>query len=89
VRPDDRAGIHGIESTMSASQSTQSTGLRPDDRAGTRGIGTVSVAQSSGSTSSTNWGTVLMAGGAVLGVLLIAGAGVALSRRQHARVLAH
>jgi hypothetical protein len=89
VRPDDRTGIHGIESTMPASQSTQSTGVRPDDRAGTRGIGTISVAQSSGSTSSTNWGTVLMAGGAVLGVLLIAAAGVALSRRQHARVLAH
>jgi hypothetical protein len=89
VRPDDRTGIHGIESTMPASQPTQSTGVRPDDRAGTRGIGTISVAQSSGSTSSTNWGTVLMAGGAVLGVLLIAAAGVALSRRQHARVLAH
>ena len=55
ARPDDRSGIHGIESTMPASQSTQSTGVRPDDRAGTRGIGTISVAQSSGSTSSTNW----------------------------------
>ena len=37
----------------------------------------------------TNWNTVFMVGGALLGVLLIVAAAVALSRRQHGRVLAH
>jgi hypothetical protein len=88
VRPDDRAGIRGINASDIASQ-PQSTAVRPDNRPGTRGIGTISVAQSTGSTSSTNWNTVFMVGGALLGVLLIVAAFVALSRRQHGRVLAH
>ena len=36
-----------------------------------------------------DWNTVFMAGGALLGVLLIVAAAVALSRRQHGRALAH
>ncbi len=74
------------EATIATSQSTA---VRPDNRPGTRGIGTISVAQSTGSTSSTNWNTVFMAGGALLGVLLIVAVFVALSRRQHGRVLTH
>ena len=90
VRPDDRAGIRGITASDIVPRS-QSTAVRPDERAGWgfRGIGTVSVAQSNGSTSSSDWNTVFMAGGALLGVLLIVAAAVALSRRQHGRVLAH
>ncbi len=88
VRPDDRAGIRGISATDIASQS-QSTAVRPDDRSGLRGIGTISGAQSTTSTAGTNWNTVFMVGGALLGVLLIVAAAVALSRRQHGRVLAH
>ena len=90
VRPDDRAGIRGITASDIVPRS-QSTAVRPDERAGWgfRGIGTVSVSQSGGSTSSTDWNTVFMAGGALLGVLLIVAAAVALSRRQHGRVLAH
>ena len=88
VRPDDRAGLRGITASDITPQS-QSTAVRPDDRAGTRGIGTISVAQSTGSASSTDWNTVFMAGGALLGVLLIVTAAVALSRRQHGRALAH
>jgi hypothetical protein len=88
VRPDDRAGIRGITASDISSQ-PQSTAVRPDDRVGFRGIGTISAAQSTGSTSSTDWNTVFMAGGALLGVLLIIGAAVAFGRRQHGRVVAH
>jgi hypothetical protein len=88
VRPDDRAGIRGITASDISTQS-QSTAVRPDNRWGLRGIGGTSVAQSTGSTSSTDWNTVAMVGGALLGVLLIVAAAVALSRRQHGRVLAH
>jgi len=87
VRPDDRTGTLGI-GNAAASQS-QSTAVRPDDREGTRGIGTISGSQSTGSTSSTDWSTVAMAGGALLGVLLIVAAAVALSRRQHGRLVTH
>jgi hypothetical protein len=87
VRPDDRAGIRGITASDISAQS-QSTAVRPDDRSGLRGIGTISGAQST-STAGTNWNTVFMVGGALLGVLLIVAAGVLLSRRQQGRVLAH
>ena len=84
------SGPDAFQRAVNRNEATQSTGgLRPDDRAGTRGIGTISVAQSTGSTSSTDWNTVFMAGGALLGVLLIVTAAVALSRRQHGRVLAN
>jgi len=86
VRPDDRANL-GIANTA-ASQS-QSTAVRPDDRVGTRGIGTISGSQSTGSTSSTDWSTVAMAGGALLGILLIVAAAFAVSRRQHGRLVTH
>jgi hypothetical protein len=88
IRPDDRAGVRGISASDITAQS-KSVAVRPDDRAGTRGIGTISAAQSTGSSSSTDWNTALMAGGALLGVLLIIGAAVAFGRRQHGRVLAH
>jgi hypothetical protein len=84
VRPDNRAGALGIGAAVS-----HSAAVRPDDRTGTRGIGTISVSQSTGSSSATDWNTVLMAGGALLGVLLIVAAAVAVSRRQHGRALAH
>jgi len=86
VRPDDRANL-GIGSAA-ASQS-QSAAVRPDDRVGYRGIGTIPIARSTGSSSGTDWNTVLMAGGALLGVLLIVAAAVALGRRQHARLVTH
>ena len=86
VRPDNRAGTLGIGAAVSHSQPTA---VRPDDRVGFRGIGTISASQSAGSSSGTDWNSVLMAGGALLGVLLIVAAAVAVSRRQHARALAH
>ena len=89
VRPDDRAGIRGITGSSAATQS-QSTAVRPDDRAGVRGIGTTTAGQSTASTSSTDWSTFLMAGGAVLAaMLLVLAAVLLLNRRQHGRVLAH
>ena len=86
VRPDNRAGRLGIGAAVSHSQPTA---VRPDDRVGFRGIGTISASQSAGSSSGTDWNSVLMAGGALLGVLLIVAAAVAVSRRQHGRALAH
>ena len=86
VRPDNRAGTLGVGAAVSHSQPTA---VRPDDRVGFRGIGTISASQSAGSSSGTDWNSVLMAGGAVLGVLLIVAAAVAVSRRQHGRALAH
>jgi len=86
VRPDNRAGTLGIGAAVSHSQPTA---VRPDDRVGFRGIGTISASQSAGSSSGTDWNSVLMAGGALLGVLLIVAAAVAVSRRQHGRALAH
>ena len=84
VRPDDRANLGiGFRAV------SQSAAVRPDDRVGTRGIGTISGSQSTSSTSSTDWSTVAMAGGAFLGVLLIVAAAVAVSRRQHGRLVTH
>jgi hypothetical protein len=89
VRPDDRAGIRGIAASNISSQS-QPTAVRPDDRIGLRGIGPFRVTKSASSApSSTNWSAVLAFGGVVLGMVLILAVGVALSRRQHSRVLAH
>ena len=82
------SGPDAFQRAVNRSQATQSTAVRPDDRWGLRGIGTISGAQST-STAGTNWNTVFMVGGALLGILLIVAAAVVLSRRQQGRVLAH
>jgi hypothetical protein len=84
VRPDNRGGTLGIGS---ASQS-QPTAVRPDDRAGTIGIGATQTAQSAGSSSSTDWSSILVFGGVALGAMLLIAAGVAMARPRK-RVLAH
>jgi hypothetical protein len=91
LRPDDRAGLRGIEPSMFTNASS-STSLRPDDRAGTRGIGTStagSTTASVDSSSGTDWSPALYAGAGFIGAMLVMGGAFALTRRQHNRVATH
>jgi hypothetical protein len=104
-RPDDRAGVHGIESAtytpstqstespevaVARAEAVQSQTVRPDDRAGPLGIGGSSGStQSSVSSSSTDWNTILFAAGAVLATMLLAGWAIQFGRRQSGRIVTH
>ncbi len=91
VRPDDRAGVRGIESpevAVAQAEAIHPQAVRPDDRAGTLGIGSSSRAQSSVS-SSTDWSTILFGSGAGLAALLLAGWAIQFGRRQSGRVVTH
>jgi hypothetical protein len=89
VRPDDRAGIRGIDTRTYQ----PSTAVRPDDRSGLRGIGgsvttTASVSTSS-SSSVSDLDKALIGTGGFLAVLLVAAGVVALGRRQPKRLATH
>ena len=87
VRPDDRAGVRGIETrTYQASAS-----VRPDDRAGLRGIGgTTSTGPSASASSSSNdWNKAFVAAGGLFALLLLVGIAVVLGKRQPKRLATH
>ena len=91
LRPDDRAGLRGIQPSMFTTVSS-STSLRPDDRAGTRGVGastTSTTSASVDSSSGTDWSPALYAGAGFIGAMLVMGGAFALTRRQHNRVATH
>jgi len=91
LRPDDRAGIRGIQRSMFTNVSS-STSMRPDDRAGTRGVGastTSTTSASVDSSSGTDWSPALYAGAGFIGAMLVMGGAFALTRRQHNRVATH
>jgi hypothetical protein len=79
------------ERVVANAEAVQSHASRPDDRAGSLGIGSGGAAsqQSSVSSSSTDWNTILLAVGAVLAAMLLAGWGIQFGRRQSGRVVTH
>jgi hypothetical protein len=90
TRPDDRAGIHGVNGPSFMTAPTQTTNaVRPDDRAGIRGIGSTTAAASEisvGRASNFDWGDAGVGAGSTLGLVLLAGGLLMARGRFRARV---
>jgi hypothetical protein len=87
MRPDDRAGIRGVDSPLLASASGATTAARPDDRAGIHGIGTPEATASAvtvGGASRFDWNDAGIGAGSMLGIVLVGGALVLLRSRLRA-----
>jgi hypothetical protein len=94
TRPDDRSGVRGIESQSLTPDLSEvqrhvkadayvSQSTRPDDRAGFRGPGTVrtpEVVAVKG--DGFDWKDAGIGAGAMFGIVLVLGSGLALSRRR-------
>jgi hypothetical protein len=94
TRPDDRSGVRGIESQSVTPDLSEvqrhvkadefgSQSTRPDDRAGFRGPGTVrtpEVVAVKG--DGFDWKDAGIGAGAMIGIVLVLGSGLALSRRR-------
>lgn len=78
VRPDDRAGVRGVDTAAVVMQA-----VRPDDRAGALGIGETPVEVVTSSPSSgVDWRYVGIGIGSA-GALLLLGASLAVTSRRH------
>jgi hypothetical protein len=95
VRPDDRSGVRGIESQgvtpdlsevqrhVKADEFGSSSSTRPDDKAGIRGPGIVRTPELVTSNGSGfDWTDAGIGAGTTLGVVLLLGSGLAVSRRR-------
>jgi hypothetical protein len=95
TRPDDRSGVRGIESQgvtpdlsevqrhVKADEFGSSSSTRPDDKAGIRGPGIVQTPELVTSNGSGfDWTDAGIGAGTTLGVVLLLGSGLAVSRRR-------
>jgi hypothetical protein len=87
ARPDDRAGVRGVESTSVTDESlSQSASSGPDNRAGIRGPGAVEIRTPQLVTVKADgfdWSDAGIGAGTTIGITLVLISGLAVSRRRH------
>lgn len=91
TRPDDRAGIHGVNGPSFMTAPVQPpAAVRPDDRGGIRGIDSTTAAASKiavGRASNFDWGDAGVGAGSTLSLILLAGGLLMARSRLRARVV--
>jgi hypothetical protein len=91
IRPDDRGGMRGIDSSSHTTQPTRqlARNVRPDDRSGARGVEPITIVSwtSSGAPGpGFDWRDAGVGAGATLGLILLGGGMVFVSLRRRGRV---